>query len=159
MEEKNTKQNFETMPVATICNGTVIDHIPSSKLFKVASLLHLETAAQPITIGNNFPSKLLGRKGIIKISDQFVSDDILNRIALIAPNVHLNIIRNYQVVEKKCVQLPEEIIGIVRCPNPKCITNHEPMATRFRSNSNQEETTIACSYCGRKIKSEQIELL
>lgn len=159
MKENPTKQNFETMPVATICNGTVIDHIPSSKLFKVASLLHLEEASQPITIGNNFHSKLLGRKGIIKISDQFVSDDILNRIALVAPNVHLNIIRNYKVVEKRCVQLPEEIVGIVRCTNPKCITNYEPMATRFRSSSHNEESTIVCSYCGRKIKSEQIELL
>ncbi len=159
MTEKNTKQPIATMPVATICNGTVIDHIPPSKLFKIAALLRLEEASQPITIGNNFHSKLLGRKGIIKIADQFFSDAVLDRIALIAPNVHLNIIRDYKVVEKRCVQLPKEIVGIVRCTNPKCISNHEPMPTRFRSELQGEEATIVCAYCGRKIKSEQIELL
>lgn len=154
-----TKNNSETMPVAAICNGTVIDHIPSSKLFKVASILHLNEVDTPITIGNNFASNLLGSKGIIKIADKFISDDILNRIALIAPNVHLNIIRDYKVVEKRCVQLPKEVVGLVRCTNAKCITNNEPMITRFHSIHNEEEGTIACAYCGRKVKGEQIELL
>ena len=98
------KQYSAEMPVASICNGTVIDHIPSDKLFKVAALLHLDTMESPITIGNNFPSKVLGRKGIIKIADHFFDEDVVNRIALIAPNVHLNVIRDYKVVEKKSVE-------------------------------------------------------
>lgn len=66
MKENPTKQNFETMPVATICNGTVIDHIPSSKLFKVASLLHLEEASQPLQLGTTFIANCSGAKGLSK---------------------------------------------------------------------------------------------
>ncbi|MCI6154443.1 MAG: aspartate carbamoyltransferase regulatory subunit [Bacteroidales bacterium] len=152
------KQYSEEMPVASICNGTVIDHIPSNKLFEVASLLHLDTMESPITIGNNFPSKVLGRKGVIKIADHFFDRDVLNRIALVAPNVHLNVIRDYKVVQKECVELPDEIVGIVRCSNPKCITNNEPMATRFRALKKEDSEAIQCAYCGRKVWGEEIEL-
>ena len=156
------KQYSAEMPVASICNGTVIDHIPSDKLFKVAALLHLDTMESPITIGNNFPSKVLGRKGIIKIADHFFDGDIVNRIALIAPNVHLNVIRDYKVVEKKSVELPSEIVGIVRCSNPKCITNAEPMQTRFHVSTEEDsdqKCLLECHYCGRKTRAEEVELL
>ena len=146
------------MPVASICNGTVIDHIPSDKLFKVAALLHLDTMESPITIGNNFPSKVLSRKGIIKIADHFFDGDIVNRIALIAPNVHLNVIRDYKVVEKKSVELPSEIVGIVRCSNPKCITNNEPMPTRFSALQGHEKGVLQCAYCGRKVVGTEADL-
>ncbi|WP_314941772.1 aspartate carbamoyltransferase regulatory subunit [Porphyromonas endodontalis] len=152
------KQYSAEMPVASICNGTVIDHIPSDKLFKVAALLHLDTMESPITIGNNFPSKVLGRKGIIKIADHFFDGDIVNRIALIAPNVHLNVIRDYKVVEKKSVELPSEIVGIVRCSNPKCITNNEPMPTRFLALQGHEKGVIQCAYCGRKVVGTEVDL-
>lgn len=152
------KQYSEEMPVASICNGTVIDHIPSDKLFKVAALLHLDEMQSPITIGNNFPSKILGSKGIIKIADHFFDSDVLNRIALVAPNVHLNVIRDYKVVEKKRVELPHEIVGIVRCSNPKCITNNEPMATRFVALQGNEEGVVQCAYCGRKVVGTEAEL-
>ena len=152
------KQYSAEMPVASICNGTVIDHIPSDKLFKVAALLHLDTMESPITIGNNFPSKVLGRKGIIKIADHFFDGDIVNRIALIAPNVHLNVIRDYKVVEKKSVELPSEIVSIVRCSNPKCITNNEPMPTRFLALQGHEKGVIQCAYCGRKVVGTEADL-
>ena len=112
-------------------NGTVIDHIPSEKLFTVVSLLGLKQMSNNITIGFNLQSKKLGKKGIIKIADKFFTDDEINRIAVVAPNVKLNIIRNYEVVEKRELTLPDELIGIVKCANPKCITNNEPMLTRF----------------------------
>lgn len=112
----------------------------------------------PITIGNNFPSKVLGRKGIIKIADHFFDGDIVNRIALIAPNVHLNVIRDYKVVEKKSVELPSEIVGIVRCSNPKCITNNEPMPTRFSALQGHEKGVIQCAYCGRKVVGTEADL-
>ena len=78
-------------------NGTVIDHIPSEKLFTVVSLLGLEQMNNNITIGFNLKSKKLGTKGIIKIADKFFCDDEINRIAVVAPNVKLNIIRDYEV--------------------------------------------------------------
>ena len=123
--------NKKELQVAALENGTVIDHIPSEKLFTVVSLLGLKHMKNNITIGFNLKSKKLGTKGIIKIADKFFCDDEINRIAVVAPNVKLNIIRNYEVVEKREVCLPDELCGIVKCANPKCITNNEPMPTRF----------------------------
>jgi len=143
------------LQVAALENGTAIDHIPPSQLFKVASLLGLEKMNNTITIGNNFHSNKMGSKGVIKISDKFFEEDEINRIAVIAPNVILNIIRDFEVVEKKTVALPEELIGVVKCNNPKCITNNEPMSSRFDV-INKERGTIRCRYCERKIYKEDI---
>lgn len=87
--------------VSAIKDGTVIDHIPAKSLFKVISILELHKMETPITIGSNLESKKLGKKGIIKISDKFPNDNDLNKIALFAPEAKINIIRNYEVVEKK----------------------------------------------------------
>ena len=102
------------LQVAALKNGTVIDHIPSEKLFTVVSLLGLEHMSNNITIGFNLESKKLGKKGIIKIADKFFTDDEINRIAVVAPNVKLNIIRNYEVAEKRELILPDELLGIVK---------------------------------------------
>ncbi len=143
------------LQVAALENGTAIDHIPPSQLFKVAKLLGLENMDNTITIGNNFQSKKMGCKGVIKISDKFFEEDEINRIALIAPKVILNIIRDYEVVEKKTVTLPDELVGLVKCNNPKCITNNEPMPSRFEV-IDKEKGTIKCHYCERKINKEDI---
>ena len=143
------------LQVAALEKGTAIDHIPSCQLFKVASLLGLDKMDNTITIGNNLHSNKMGSKGMIKIADKFFKEDEINRIALVAPNVMLNIIRDYEVVEKKTVVLPDELIGLVKCNNPKCITNNEPMATRFHV-IDKEKGTIKCHYCERKINKEDI---
>ena len=148
----------EEMLVAAIRNGIVIDHIPPTKLFKVATLLQLDDLDKRITIGNNLRSQSHGSKGVIKIEDKTFDEEELNRIALIAPNVRLNIIRDYEVVEKRQVEVPHDIVGLVRCPNPKCITNNEPMQTRFRV-IDVELCTLRCDYCERKLSNERIELL
>ena len=145
----------QELQVAALENGTVIDHIPSEKLFTVVSLLGLEHMNNNITIGFNLKSKKLGTKGIIKIADKFFCDEEINRIAVVAPNVKLNIIRDYEVVEKKTVTLPDELIGLVKCNNPKCITNNEPMLSRFHV-IDKEKGTIKCHYCERKINKEDI---
>ena len=143
------------LQVAALENGTAIDHNPPSQLFKVAKLLGLENMDNTITIGNNFQSKKMGCKGVIKISNKFFEEDEINRIALIAPKVILNIIRDYEVVEKKTVTLPDELVGLVKCNNPKCITNNEPMPSRFEV-IDKEKGTIKCRYCERKINKEDI---
>lgn len=143
------------LQVAALENGTAIDHIPPSQLFKVASLLELDKMENTITIGNNFHSNKMGCKGMIKIADKFFREDEINRIALIAPKVILNIIRDYEVVEKKTVTLPDELVGVAKCNNPKCITNNEPMPTRFDV-IDKEAGTIRCRYCERKINKEDI---
>ena len=143
------------LQVAALENGTAIDHIPPSELFKVASLLELDKMDNTITIGNNFPSNKMGCKGVIKIAGKFFKEDEINRIALVAPNVILNIIRDYEVVEKKRVELPNELVGLVKCNNPKCITNNEPVQTRFHV-IDKETGTIKCHYCERKINKDDI---
>ncbi len=146
------------LQVAALENGTAIDHIPPDQLFKVASLLGLDRLHKHmITIGNNFASKKMGKKGVIKIADKFFEENEINRIALIAPNVVLNIIRDFEVVEKKRVSLPDKLIDIVRCNNPKCISNQEPMASYFHV-IDKESVTIRCHYCERKINKENITI-
>lgn len=139
-------------------NGTVIDHIPSEKLFTVVSLLGIQEMTNNITIGFNLASKKLGKKGIIKVADRFFTDEEINRIAVVAPNVKLNIIRNYEVVEKREVVLPDELRGIVKCANPKCITNNEPMPTRFHV-IDKENCVIKCHYCEKEQRREEIEVV
>ena len=105
------------LQVAALENGTVIDHIPSDKLFTVVSLLNLKDMDSNITIGYNLESKKLGKKGIIKIADKFFTDEEINRISVVASNIKLNVIRNYAVVEKKEAIMPDELKGIVKCNN------------------------------------------
>jgi aspartate carbamoyltransferase regulatory subunit len=150
--------NKKELQIAALQNGTVIDHIPSGQLFKVVSLLGIEKLKTPVTIGYNLDSKKMGSKGILKISGKFFEQDEINRISLIAPAVKLNIIRDYEVVEKKLVQLPDELVGIVKCNNPKCISNNEPMKTRFKV-ADKETVTLKCEYCEMKTKKEDIVLL
>ena len=146
------------LQVAALKNGTVIDHIPSEKLFTVVSLLGLEHMSNNITIGFNLESKKLGKKGIIKIADKFFTDDEINRIAVVAPNVKLNIIRNYEVAENRELLLPDELLGIVKCANPKCITNNEPMPTRFHV-IDKNHCVIKCHYCEKEQSREDITIL
>lgn len=155
MSETNKRQELQ---VAALENGTVIDHIPSEKLFTVVQLLGIEKMQSNITIGFNLDSKKLGKKGIIKIADKFFCDEEINRIAVVAPNVKLNIIRDYEVVEKREVILPDELRGIVKCANPKCITNNEPMATLFHT-INKNEGILQCHYCEKEQHREEIEIL
>lgn len=146
------------LQVVALENGTVIDHIPSDKLFTVVALLDLQHMDSNITIGNNFESKQLGKKGIIKIADRFFSDEEVSRLSVVAPNMKLNIIRNYEVVEKKDVIMPEELKGIVRCNNPKCITNNEPMETWFHL-IDKEKGILKCHYCEKEQWVNNIKLL
>lgn len=146
------------LQVAALENGTVIDHIPSEKLFDVVSLLGLQQMSNNITIGFNLHSKKLGSKGIIKIADKFFCDEEINRIAVVAPNVKLNIIRDYEVVEKRATQLPDELNGIVKCPNLKCITNNEPMPTLFHV-IDKEKGILKCHYCEKEQDCQNIEII
>ena len=141
--------------VAAIEQGTVIDHIPAAKTYQVANLLGLFDLKTPVTIGNNYPSQKVGSKGIIKVSDKFFTDDEISRLSVVAPNVILNIIRDYEVVEKKAVVTPDEIRGIVKCNNPVCVTNNEPMPTHFHVEGN----ILTCHYCEKEQDISKVELV
>lgn len=143
------------LAVAALRNGTVIDHIPSAALFNAVRFLGLEKLDKSVTIGYNLASRKLGQKGIIKVADTFFDDTVLNRIAIIAPNAVVNIIRDFEVVEKKKVTLADSLVDIVRCNNPKCITNNEPMPTRFdvvdRGDENHD-VKLRCHYCNHTVE-------
>ena len=146
------------LQVAALENGTVIDHIPPDKVFTVVALLGLENTDSNITIGNNFESKKLGKKGIIKVADRYFSDEEVSRLSVVAPNVKLIIIRHYEVVEKKQVLMPDELKGIVKCNNPKCITNNEPMETWFHV-IDKEQGILKCHYCEKEQQKDNIKLI
>ena len=135
------------LQVAALENGTVIDHIPSDKLFTVVSLLNLKDMDSNITIGYNLESKKLGKKG-----------EEINRISVVASNIKLNVIRNYAVVEKKEAIMPDELKGIVKCNNPKCITNNEPMQTWFHV-TDKEKGLLKCHYCEKEQQKDNIKLI
>ncbi len=140
------KNNKGEMFVRALKNGTVIDHIPSDKLFAVVSLLHLDKLKNRIIIGFNLNSEKIGKKSIIKVSDKYFSSEELNQLSVLAPNVTLNIIKEYEIIEKYKVEMPDELNGIIKCANPKCITNNEPMTTRFKI-IDKQNGIIRCLYC------------
>ena len=146
------------LSVRAIKNGTVIDHIPATHLFKVISILGLDKIENQITFGTNLKSKQQGHKAIIKVAKKYFADEDINKIALVAPSAKLNIIEDYQVVEKKVVEIPEQIIGIAKCFNPKCITNNENMTTKF-SLVEKEPLALKCHYCEKITNEEHLEVI
>lgn len=146
------------LAVAALRNGTVIDHIPSSALFRAVHILGIENMTNGVTIGNNLPGSRVGRKGIIKVDGVEFDRDVLNRIAVVAPTATINVIRDYSVAEKHPVELPDTLIGTVRCPNPKCITNNEPMATRFDV-TDKSTPILRCHYCNHCVSGAEAEII
>lgn len=146
------------LSVRAIKNGTVIDHIPATHLFKVISILGLDKIENQITFGTNLKSKQQGHKAIIKVAKKYFADEDINKIALVAPFAKLNIIEDYQVVDKKVVEVPEQIVGIAKCFNPKCITNNEKMTTKF-SLVEKQPLALKCQYCEKITNEEHLEVL
>jgi aspartate carbamoyltransferase regulatory chain, allosteric domain len=120
-------------------------------------LLGLKNSLDPVTIGYNLPSKKIGKKGIIKITNRFFSQEEISRLSVVAPKIVLNIIKDYEVAEKKTVELPEELRGIVKCNNPKCITNNEPMQTVFNV-TDKAQGILKCRYCDKEQDINNIKL-
>lgn len=146
------------LKVAALKDGTVIDHIPSDKLFKVVQILHLDTCDNQITLANNLESKKIGSKGLVKIADRALADNETNKLALICPDAKINIIRDFVVIEKRPLILPDEIREVVQCSNPNCITNNQPVTTRFHVIKDDGITVLKCHYCEREVKSEKVKI-
>jgi len=146
------------LKVAALRDGTVIDHIPSDKLFKVVQILHLDTCLNQITLANNLESKKIGSKGLVKIAERALAENETNKLALICPDAKINIIRDFEVIEKRPLFLPDEIVEIVQCANPKCITNHQPVQTRFDVIRDEEKVRLKCRYCEREISREEVKI-
>ena len=143
MEKNETRKELK---VSAIENGTVIDHIPAKVVFQVIKILSLSEATDQILFGTNLDSRKMGKKGIIKVSNKFFRPDEINKIALVAPTATLIIIKNFKVVEKKKVEVPDSVEKIVKCFNPNCITNHESVTTRFTV-IDKADLKLKCHYC------------
>jgi len=141
---------MKELKVTPIKNGTVIDHIPPGFALKVLHVLNIpEETSSAVSIAMNVKSKM-GKKDIVKIENKELDKREVNKISLIAPKATINIIRNYEVVKKHRVQLPDEIVGIVKCSNPTCISNsREPVESRFTLVS-KDPPHIKCYYCERE---------
>lgn len=143
------------LKVTAIENGTVIDHIPSGSVFQVIRILDLIEYDNQLLLATNLDSRKMGKKGIIKVSNKFFKSQEINKIALVAPSATLIVIRNYEVIEKKKVEVPDIAENIVKCFNPNCITNNEEIATRFTV-IDKKEMKLKCHYCEKITARENI---
>ncbi len=142
----------KTMEVRLIENGTVIDHIPPAALFKIITIMGLDRDTEHrMTIGTNLESGRMGSKAIIKITDRYCAAHEIDRIALFAPEARVNTIRDFAVVEKRRVEVPARIEGFVKCANPMCVTNHQPVQTAFEvvaeDGGPAGKVALRCRYC------------
>ena len=144
--------------VYRIENGTVIDHIPHWNSLKVLDLLGLRQSLDLVTLGIGLDSRHMGLKDLVKVENREVSQSELNKLALVAPQATINLIRNSQRVEKLKVRVPDRIEGLVRCPNSGCITRHEYVPTRFDTLS-REPLELCCYYCNVTFHGNEVELL
>ncbi len=151
MEKKEELR--KELSVSAIENGTVIDHIPPKSLFQVIRILNLDRFENLILFGTNLESKKYGKKGIIKVKDKYFETEEMNKIALVAPTATLIVIKNFKVVEKNKVTIPDNIVKFVKCINPNCVTNVEKVSTKF-SVISKEDLKLRCHYC-EKITAKQ----
>lgn len=153
IEDKEYKQ----MKLGRIKDGTVIDHIPSELCFRLIHVLGLEKYGSVLSAATNLTSAKLGKKGMIKISGKFLTEDEVKKVAVVAPNVTMCTVNDYKVLNKMQLSLPKDIKQIVLCNNPNCITNIEEVSTNFNVITNSP-LRIRCHYCERTIDKEDIKL-
>ena len=147
------------LKIKAIENGTVIDHITANKAIYILKVLNLpDSETQNVTIAMNVSSGEIGRKDILKIENRELDYQELNQIALIAPKATINIIRNFEPVKKYKSVLTDKITSILKCTNPKCITNYENEPIKPIFNVIQDyPPVVRCHYCEKLIKTEDIE--
>ncbi|KYK22096.1 aspartate carbamoyltransferase regulatory subunit [Thermoplasmatales archaeon SG8-52-2] len=138
------------LKIPLIKNGTVIDHITAGNAVKVLHILGIPlSSSSVVSVAMNVKSKF-GKKDIVKVENREIDPQEVDKIALIAPKATINIIRNYNVAKKHKVEIPNEIIGIVRCSNPTCVSNaNEPVKSRFKV-INKDPPKIKCYFCERE---------
>jgi aspartate carbamoyltransferase regulatory subunit len=138
--------------VTPIGNGTVIDHIPPGQALNVLRILGIDrTTEATISVLMNVSSRRSGKKDIVKVEDRELKEEEVNKISLIAPGATINIIRDQRVVEKYTVDMPDLIVGVVRCPNPSCISNtSEPIKSQILVKS-KNPVILRCVYCEQPI--------
>jgi len=140
------------LKIPQIKNGTVIDHINAGNAVKVLHILGIpKSTSSIVSVAMNVKSKF-GKKDIVKVENRELDPNEVNKIALIAPKATINFIREYEVAKKHRVELPDEIIGILSCANPTCVSNaKEPVKSRFKI-INKDPPRVKCYYCERELE-------
>ena len=147
----------KTLRVSKIKNGTVIDHITNGHALDVVKILGITgRRGGVVTVAMNIPSKKLGAKDMVKVEGRELKTEEVDKIALLAPHATINIIRNYEAVEKQRVKLPSVIRDIVKCANPACVSNSdEPIQPTFYVES-EEPLRLKCHYCGYIMEKQDV---
>lgn len=156
--EKIKEAQKRELNISAIYEGTVIDHIPTDATFKVVEILDLENHKDIVSIATNLKSKKLGKKGIIKVGGKSITPTEVNKIAIVAPDATVNLIKDFNVKEKIKVKTPEFIDNVVKCSNPVCITNNEQVGTKFYV-TKRDPIKIKCYYCERSMNKQDIEII
>ena len=148
----------EMRRVTAIRNGTVVDPIPAGHALQVIQMLRIDmTRTTPVSLVMNVPSDKLGRKDVLKVEDRELSQEELDRLALIAPTASIAIIRTHAVAEKLRVELADDLVNIASCSFSNCITKNarEPLPQRLRVIS-RDPLEVRCYYCGRDQDLEEL---
>ena len=159
-KQKVVIMNNKKLKVAEIENGTVIDHIQKGKALLILEILRIigtDKNDDTLLVLVNVHSDLLGKKDIIKIENRELTSKEIDAIALIAPKAKINIIKDFKIIEKREVELPDKIEGIAKCANPNCITNtNEPVPSKFRVlKEDGKDPILRCEYCEQTTKIEE----
>lgn len=148
----------KTLSVSAIQNGTVIDHIAEGQALRIIHLLDLLNKRRRITLGLNLSSKRLQFKDIIKIENHFLTSQEANEITILAKDATINVIKNFEVVEKITTRLPPSVGDVFDCPNPACITNSEMVETFFLIEEQGTNVFLVCKYCEKAFDRNQVKV-
>lgn len=148
----------KTLPVSAIKNGTVIDHIRAGQAPRIMHLLNVLESKNKVTMGLNLPSKLLKLKDLLKIENRVLTKEEANEIVVFAPEATINIIKDFEVIEKITTHLPENIMNVFLCPNAACITHVEPVESFFHIQDHGKHPKLICHYCEKSFDRDQVKV-
>lgn len=148
----------KTLSVSAIQNGTVIDHINPGMALRIIKMLRLLEKKYQVTVGLNLFSKTMSLKDLIKIENHNLKKDEANKIMIFAPKATINIIKNFEVVEKIITHLPPDVSGVFACPNPACISHAEPVEGFFTIEEQGKFVKLVCKFCEKGFDRNQVKL-
>jgi len=150
----------EELKVSKIKNGTVIDHIRAGMAPMVLKILGVERGfPEGVVMAMNVRSRQIGFKDVVKLENQFIPDDFVKKIAIVAPQATVNTIKEYKLVQKKQVELPHDLYGILRCLNRHCITNSAERVPSHFTVESREPIGLRCHYCEGLVETDSVESL
>jgi aspartate carbamoyltransferase regulatory subunit len=144
----------DDMKIDSIVNGIVLDHIAAGNSLRIYKFLNLDDLECSVAVIRNCRSKKYGKKDVIKIDS--IIDMNLDVLGYIDPNITVNIIRDGKIAEKKHLELPERLVNVIKCHNPRCITSIEQEVDHIFKLTDRENIIYRCAYCETKSDKEEI---